>query len=399
VQFVCRLRFPLNLASLLKIKCGMNLAAQFFPGGVSRALKALAYLARVAMFGMLACAGSAVGQTTTPPLRVVTEDVEPFSFGGPDGEKGFAIELWTEIARKLEVPFEVKVVGSPKEMIDALLAGEADVAVGALSMNAEREGRIDFTHPYYDSGLGIVVHAEGDSLISDLLSAAGEIFTWKLVGALVLLLGVLLLVSHLVWLFERRVDPEMWPPRPYLAGLWEAIWWSTTAMLVGGSEKSPTGLGGRIVAIFWMLVSILLLAVLTASFTATLTVNTLRSEITGPKDLPGKTVATLKESTAERWLAEHDANVRIFDDIDDCLSALEKREVAAVVFDLPVLQYHLKDRGDGPLRLVGETFDRQSYAFAVRENEPLRERINRELLRLEADGVLDRLNREWFGTE
>ena len=42
-------------------------------------------------------------------------------------------------------------------MLDMLKSGQADVGVGALSITAERSKEIDFSHPFYDSGLDILV--------------------------------------------------------------------------------------------------------------------------------------------------------------------------------------------------------------------------------------------------
>ena len=40
-------------------------------------------------------------------------------------------------------------------MLDAVERGEVDAAVAALTITSEREQRMDFTHPFLSTGLGI----------------------------------------------------------------------------------------------------------------------------------------------------------------------------------------------------------------------------------------------------
>ena len=54
------------------------------------------------------------------------------------------------------------------ELIDALKAGGADVGLGALSITAEREAVMDFSHPYYKSGLQILVSGRTNLYIAPL---------------------------------------------------------------------------------------------------------------------------------------------------------------------------------------------------------------------------------------
>jgi hypothetical protein len=67
------------------------------------------------------------------------------------------MELWNELCREASITSEVQVVGSAAEMVDALKNKTADVAVAALSITSEREAVVDFTQPFYESGLRIVV--------------------------------------------------------------------------------------------------------------------------------------------------------------------------------------------------------------------------------------------------
>ena len=80
---------------------------------------------------------------------------------------------------------------------------------------------MDFSHPYFNSGLQIMVSTQANR------SGVG-VFTAYLSPALLEILGLalvfLIVMAHLVWLVERGHNPEM--PRAYLPGIWEAAWWA-----------------------------------------------------------------------------------------------------------------------------------------------------------------------------
>jgi len=347
--------------------------------------------------------GALIGQVSAETVRVVTRDIEPFSFEKDGRWTGFAMDLWEQVAAELKLDFGTTVVGSAKEMVGAVQNRTADVGVGALSITAEREKVIDFSQPFYESGLQIAVSQQGGGFADSIWALVHNLFTWQLLVGTAIALFIMFVISHLVWLYEHAVNEEMWP-RSYLAGLGESFWWTVSIFLVGGADnKGPVGLGGRIVATIWMLASVIAVSLLTASLSAILTVNSLSSDINGPGDLPGRRVATISGSTAETWLQKlgtnggQKVNVKAFPNVPDCLAALKEGAVQAVVFDAPILRYYLNKGGAEGLALVGPLFERNNYGFGLLADSPLREPINQVLLNLSERGVTDDLQRKWFG--
>lgn len=332
-------------------------------------------------------------------IKIVTRNLEPFSFEKDGRRAGYAAELWAQLAREMKLDYEVQVVGSAQEIIDALQNKTADVGVGAISVTSKREEVIDFSQPFYESGLQVLVTAASGSFADNLMAIVKNLFNLELIGAFLLLMAAMFLISHLVWKFEHRINSDMWP-KEYKSGIWESFWWTISTLLVGGADnKGPVGVGGRIVAIVWMLSATVLVSLLTASFTTTLTINTLKGDINGPGDLPGRKVATVKGSTAENWLTVKGARVVPLADAAACIEALKKEEVNAVVYDAPVLKYEAGKLHDDSLQMVGPVFERQNYAFALQQDSPLRERLNQALLKLTEQGVGAELRQKFFGEE
>ena len=266
------------------------------------------------------------------------------------------------MAKEAGLKYETTWVKTVPELIAALEAGKADVAVAAISITSEREKVIDFSQPYYESGLQILVGPGGQSSAATLVNT---LFTWDFARLLGMLALALFVSSNLLWWFERRNNEENFP-RPYRHGVWESLWWTSSVLITGGCEnKTPTGIGGRMVAVVWMLTGILLVSYITASVTSAMTIRSLTSGINGPSDLPGQIVGTPAGSTAERYLLDHKIETRSFPSVDEAYVALAAKQVNAVVYDAPVLLYHAAKGGQE--RVVGHRFERLRDRPAGRE--------------------------------
>jgi polar amino acid transport system substrate-binding protein len=341
----------------------------------------------------------ASAQAPAAKLRVVTRNLEPFSFDKDGRRLGFAAELWDQLARETGNEYEIHVVNSAQEIIDAVKNKTADVGVGAISVTSKREEVIDFSQPFYESGLQVLVAGGGGSFADNILQMISNLFSLELIGMFLLLMATMFIISHLVWRYEHKVNGDQWP-EDYKSGIWESFWWTLSTLLVGGADnKGPVGVGGRIVAIVWMLLSIVLVSLLTASFTTTLTINTLKGDINGPGDLPGRKVATVKGSTTETWLNAKGAKVTPLTDVPACIAALRDGQVQAVVYDAPILQYESAKLNDEKLQMVGPVFERQNYAFALQQDSTLREKLNQAILTMHERGIGIELRKKYFGEE
>ena len=339
-------------------------------------------------------AGTAFAQQK---IRVVTKPVEPFSFTENGKLMGFSIDLWEAVAKEAGFQFEMQNLESVPQMLETVKARQTDVAVAAISITAERHAMMDFSQPYYDSGLQILVASNAARSGSVWGNLSHQFMNWSTVRVVGLVLLVMFAISHLVWWFERRRNPEMYP-EPYGPGVWESFWWTISMLCTGGCEaKGPMGVPARMVAILWMVVSIVLIAYFTAAVTTEMTVKSLAGDISGPGDLPGLKVGTIAASTAETWLRKNKAKVSSYPDVASAIAALNSGELKAVVYDAPVLRYYLTKKIGTRLRLVGPVFEKQSYGIALQQDSPLRVPINRALLALNERGFMDELQKKWFG--
>ncbi|MCC5024043.1 MAG: transporter substrate-binding domain-containing protein [Candidatus Synoicihabitans palmerolidicus] len=93
---------------------------------------------------------------------VGTREAPPCAIKNTDGTwSSISIELWNHIADEIGVTTEWREMGAPETLIDAVAHGSLDVSIAAIT--ADRAQRVDFSQPFYSSGLGIVVPATGES--------------------------------------------------------------------------------------------------------------------------------------------------------------------------------------------------------------------------------------------
>ncbi|WP_144054256.1 transporter substrate-binding domain-containing protein [Pleurocapsa sp. PCC 7319] len=340
-----------------------------------------------------------IGMIQTPglskTLRVGTKPFAPFAFV-QDGEYiGFSIDLWQEIAKELELDYELYGEKTVTDLLSSVESGNTDVAIAGITITSEREKNLDFSHSFFESGLQILVPI--NSAASPISTFIWLIFSPILLKTIVVLLIVIVISAHLLWFFERKHNPEMFP-QEYLKGIWEACWWSVvTVVTVGYGDKAPIGIAGRIIATVWMFTGVLLVSYFTASVSSALTVQQLETTIQGLEDLTGKTVATVKGSTAAEYLANRPIKKIEYELVEEAFQSLEKSQVDAVVYDSPVLQNYTVRDGAGKAKVVGTVFERQSYGIALKTDSPYREEINQVILSIVESGVYDEIYQKWFG--
>ena len=328
-------------------------------------------------------------------LQIVVRDAKPFVFVEPTGCRGYSIDLWNEIAKQLNVRSEFDVQATVADMLRSLQEKKADAAIAAITITAEREAVVDFTHAIYSSGLRIAIPSR---IAPTLIATASKFLSSDFLAMFGALIFLTFLAANLLWFFERSVNATCFP-KSYAAGLSEAVWWSIATIITGGCEnKSPISILGRLVAIAWMLGSIILVASFTATLSAQMTTEAITGTIAGPEGIPGRVIATLEGTSVVQSLKNRDARVVECASLEDAFSIVGSGRAEAVVFDTPMLAYTINQSNHPPVRLIGPLFEHQSYGIALPTGSPLRERINIAILALDESGVLQEINKKWFGS-
>jgi ABC-type amino acid transport substrate-binding protein len=303
----------------------------------------------------------------------------PFAMLGPDGQwQGLAVELWREIARDLGLEF--RFVGMD---LTGLLAGMADgsldVGVSALTVTAERERVMDFSHAFFRAGLGIAVSKQG---ADDWLGRLWQVFTSRPMAMLGFMFLVMVLAGVVIWLVERKRNPEHFGGTA-LKGMSSGLWWAAqTIATVGYGDKTLQTTAGRMLGLFWMLASLVIAAFFGAVVTSSLTLAGLEGKVRGQQDLDTVRVGVVAHSSGQEYLAHQRYNFRIFPDLHLGAKALLENKVDAVVFDQPSLRYLATKEFPGLLTVLPDLLQGDNYALAFTEKSSLREPVNQSLLKI-----------------
>jgi ABC-type amino acid transport substrate-binding protein len=331
---------------------------------------------------------------TTDRVRVIgTKEAPPFAMKGKDGSwTGISIDLWRRIADDLHIRYRFQEAGLD-ELIDGTAAGRLDAAIAAITVTAMREQNVEFTQPYYTTGLGIAV-IRGSAL--NWLNIIGGLISVWFLQALMLLVGAAILVGIIVWIVERRHTEHF--SGGVKRGLTQSVLWSALTLTQSMPEKGPTTLPGRIIAVTWLGIAVTALAVFTASVTTHLTTKELEGYVRGIRDLHSVRVGAVAGTASLDYLkAEHIAFTS-YQSPDAGLKALKVGVLDAFVYDRPLLYWIVRNNYADSIQVLEVTFSPQNYAIALPVGSPLRLQLDRGLVKTVETQWWRDLTSEYLGT-
>jgi polar amino acid transport system substrate-binding protein len=327
-------------------------------------------------------------------LRVGVLVAAPFVIQTADHFTGYSIDYWEKVAAAMGWSFEYVPVDTQEQVVSMLNDGSLDVVIGAIGMTPEREQIVDFSHPYFMSGLQILVPTSQSksvfSVFAPLIdSAVLQVFIVAIIFA-VIMAHVIYLVEH----FGKNPDFQ----QGYLRDIWEAFWYLLIIVATGeyGDKEARAPIKRIVTVAFWLL-GIVFIAQFTAAATSSLTVQQLRGTIDGLSDLPGKRLITLANSVAADFLILNKIPFTTVANVDDGYAQLEQGQADAFVFQAPVLQYFASNAGNSKVQVVGPVFAPLPIGMVVKTNSPLRKPISETVLKFYQDGTYKEINARWFG--
>ncbi len=302
-----------------------------------------------------------IGLTEAPPF-VILED-NKFS--------GLSIDSWQLVNRNLDSEYEFRSYETLEHLLRAVETGEVDFSINPITVTDQRMERMDFSQPYFISYTGIA--RKSGSVFWTYLS---NIFSWNFLSAILILVGVIFIFGFLVWIFERRKNPEEFGSGG--RGILQGFWWSAVTMTtVGYGDKSPRTFGGRFVGLIWMFMAIIMISTLTAGIASSLTVQNMQDDVSSIQDLERFEVTTIKSSSAQELLDQYKISSNTVLNAEEGIEALLQNETGILVYDKPILNYIIEEKGlEDELEVLEKSLKKDYYSYSFPRNSSLLDTIN-----------------------
>jgi len=356
-----------------------------------RGLRVVSLTFLIAVAASPAIAQVPAGQAMT----VGTKSAPPFAMQAENGTwTGLGLDLWQAMAKELGRAFTVKAYKSTQDLIDAAAKGEIDAGIAAVTITADREQKIDFSHPYYRSGLAIAVSKERGSGVLDVFRA---LTSGPFLATLGTLLALLFATGAVIWVVERRRNPGHFDTDP-VSGIGQGFWWAAVTMTtVGYGDKVPITPLGRVIGVVWMFAALILTAVFTAQLASSFTVDRISGPVASAQDLSRARVGVVDKSPSDDYLGQEFIQRTTYADVDAGLSALARGDIDAFVHDGPILRYDILRDYRGRLAILPDVVEAQFYGIVLPPGSKDRESVNQALLHVLSSPQWEAMNAKYFG--
>ncbi|KAK3437317.1 hypothetical protein EUGRSUZ_C01857 [Eucalyptus grandis] len=320
---------------------------------------------------------------------------------------GYCIDIFQAVIKKLPYALTYEFIpfassngssnGSYNDMIDQVYYQKYDAVVGDTTILANRSLYVDFTIPYAESGVAMLVPYKDNK------SKKAWVFLKPLTWDLWLATGCFFVfIALVVWILEHRINEDFRGPATHQVGT--SLWFSFSTMVFAQRERPFSNLT-RFVVIVWVFVVLILTQSYTASLSSLLVVKNLQPTVTDVAQLlkSGENVGyqdgtflheKLKEMTSDyKTLVPYKSAV-------ECDALLSKGSseggIAAAIDEVPYI------------KLVGSqycnkytmipTLKNAGFGFVFPKGSPLVPFISQAILDV-TEGPMMKIENAWFPSE
>lgn len=331
------------------------------------------------------CSGQSALQKRT--LKVGVAGNPPFIMDRQQ-QTGISLEIWQGIANMEDLTYDLVPFDDVPKALEALDSGSLDAVVGPISITSDRAKSVQFSQPYFMSSLSIMSNASTPSI----WQRVKPFFSAKFFYAIIIFLFILAIVGTLLWLAERKKNPDEFPQEPARGianGMWCAI---VTMSTTGYGDRSPSTLWGRIIAGSWMVISIVFATTMVAGIASTLTLSGFATNtISKAEQLQNKKVAVINDSPAEDLVNKYNGQPIYVQSLQEGYNLLTRQKADAIVYDRAQLLYFLKTHHNDEIAVSPNEYLQQGYGFVVSSGSSLLKQINIGLLSLQESGRIDQI--------
>nr|XP_033502058.1 glutamate receptor 1-like [Epinephelus lanceolatus] len=196
-------------------------------------------------------------------------------------------------------------------------------------------------------------------------------------------------------------------------GIFNSLWFSLGAFMQQGCDISPRSLSGRIVGGVWWFFTLIIISSYTANLAAFLTVERMVSPIESAEDLAKQTeiaYGTLDGGSTKEffrrskiavfekmwsYMRSADPSVFVKNTNEGVIRVRKSKGKYAYLLESSMNEY-IEQRKPCDTMKVGGNLDSKGYGVATPKGSPLRNPVNLAVLKLNEQGLLDKLKNRWW---
>ncbi|XP_064178736.1 glutamate receptor ionotropic, NMDA 2A-like [Anguilla rostrata] len=340
--------------------------------------------------------------------------------------KGFCIDILKKIARNVKFTYDLYLVTNGKHgkkinnvwngLVGEVVYKKAVMAVGSLTINEERSEAIDFSVPFVETGISVMVSRSNGTVSPSAFLEPFSASVW------VMMFVMLLIVTAIaVFLFEyvsplgfnRNLAQGRDPHGPSFT-IGKAIWllWG---LVFNNSVpvQNPRGTTSKFIVSVWAFFAVIFLASYTANLAAFMIQEEFVDQVTGLSDKkfqsphsysPPFRFGTVPNGSTERNIRKNYPDMHQYmvkyhqTGVQDALVSLKTGKLDAFIYDAAVLNY-MAGRDEG-CKLVtigsGYIFATTGYGIALQKGSYWKRQVDLAILAIIGDGEMEELEAQWL---
>ncbi|KAI3987271.1 hypothetical protein MKX01_031755 [Papaver californicum] len=308
---------------------------------------------------------------------------------------GYSIDVFNAVMNAL--PYTVSYEFIPMDvhyddMLHQFNLQKFDGVVGDVTIMPNRSLYLDFTLPYTESGISMIVRIKDDE------KKDPWVFLKPLsLGLWLSALGAFTFTGCVIWVLEHRINRNF--RGSFGKQLVMIFWFGFSTVVFAHREKVRNDLS-RLVLIIWVFVVLVLTSSYTASLTSTLTVQQLAvSDLRNGGEYIGYQSGSYVKNVLKK-LGFDESKLRAYYYEQDYAEALsrgsQKGGVGAIFDEIPYLRLFLSKYRDRYV-MTGPTYNTNGFGFVFRKGSHLVGDVSKAITKVDESGELSKINLSWFG--
>ncbi|XP_012091712.1 glutamate receptor 2.9 isoform X1 [Jatropha curcas] len=307
---------------------------------------------------------------------------------------GFCIRLFYKVVDVLGYNLSFRFEpynGTYDDLVNHVYNKTYDAIVGDVTILANRSDKVEFTQPYAESGLSMIVPVKSEESSWIFMKP----FTWQM---WVVTGAILIYTMFIVWFLEHQKNPEFRGPLKNQIGT--AVWFTFSSLFFAHREKIYSNLT-RVVIAVWLFVVLILNSSYTASFTSMLTIQRLRPNVTDidlliRNHLPiGCDGDSFVRNYLENVLKFRPENIKTISSEYNYTGEFQSRNIYAAFLELPYQKVFLSDYCKQYLATKPK-YRFGGLGFVFQKGSPITADVSKAILQLSENGQLRDLESEWI---